>query len=109
MKLTRRPRFDGVDLPAYRHPNGWRIFKQKRDWSLRGMTRGASYSQASPMFWYEVYPTTGRRWQWPLESFDRLRDARVWCDRHRREFEHGVGYRTVEVDLDDAGSPLPTD
>jgi hypothetical protein len=67
------------DEPRYWHPNGWVIYRCTRDWSLRGMTRGASH-QWSPKHWWEVKlkASTSRR----REQFDTLRDARAWCDEH---------------------------
>lgn len=90
MKLTRRPRFDGSDLPAWSHPNGWNIRKTRRDWSLRGYTRGAAH-QWQPLEWYEVFHRSVH-----VETFTLLREAREWCDTHKRVYQSD-SYVVVEV------------
>ena len=105
MKLTRRPRFDGSDLPAYTHPNGWAIKKEKRDWSARGFPTGLNMGDKHPLYSYAVYSVPAK--QYPFVSFPTLREAREWCDTHKRVYEPG-GYVLREVPREtSARPPLP--
>ena len=85
-RLRRRPRVDG--LTRFYHPHGWSIRQCKRDWTLDGFPRGALGGTAldAPLYWYEVRPDATRtsRGGYP-KTFDKLREARAWCDANTRE------------------------
>ncbi len=99
MRLKRIPRFDDVDLPAYRHPNGWRIMKQRRSWSERGRERGLPAADLPLLDYYEVWNARQslRAHPHPAETFGLLRDARAWCDSHRAVVTVD-GWQIVEFD-----------
>lgn len=80
MPLRRWPRTDD-GLSRYRHPHRYVIYREKRDWNLGGITRGAQH-QWSPMYWWTVKPLFGSRSRRVLKYFDTLREARRWCDEH---------------------------
>jgi hypothetical protein len=88
VKLSRLRSSD--DLPRWQHPNGWRIVKRERDWSLRGFERGTAGVNlaAAPRTWYEVTSLGATVRSAPIvHSGVRLRDVRAWCDLHRKNLE----------------------
>lgn len=69
----------------YGHPNGWRIEKHVRDWSLRGFPRGAlgATEATAPKVWWEITRLYERASQARMiHSELTLRDARAWCDQY---------------------------
>lgn len=99
MKLKLIPRFDDVDLPAYRHPNGWRIMKQRRTWSERGRQHGLPAADTPPLYWYEVWNARQslRRQPHPAQEFVKLAEARAWCDAHKPVVTMD-GWKIIELD-----------
>lgn len=75
-RLKRWPR-NADGLSRYRHPGGYVINQRKRDWDLRGLTRGAAH-QYSPLYWWEVKKLFAI--SKAPQNFDTLREARAWCD-----------------------------
>ena len=75
---VRRVRGEDGDW-RYWHSNGWVIYRETRDWDLRGLTRGASH-QWQPKHWWEVKrkASNSRR----RETFSTLAAAKAWCDEH---------------------------
>jgi hypothetical protein len=72
----------GTENPRYLHPNGWRIIRRERDYSLRGFPRGAlgATEATAPKVWWEV-SSQGRKPRNVVASFPTLRESREWCDK----------------------------
>jgi hypothetical protein len=76
MKLRRLPPTED-GLTRYRHPNGWSIRQERRDWDARSYRGGMA---ADPKSWWEVRPWATRGA--PPQIFRTLAEARAWCDEH---------------------------
>lgn len=75
------PDFDGQT--RYRHRNGQSIKREKRDWTTRGMTRGAAH-QAAPLYYWTVYTGAAASTKRAVHYADTLAEAAAWCDEHPR-------------------------
>lgn len=81
MKLIVHRQHDGT-IVYRRHPNGWTIRRQERDYDGRSY-RGGLANAHGPKVWWEVrrsFSSSRVR-----KTFNTLRAAREWCDRHDSE------------------------